>query len=283
MIEREDGGGGPGQIRVRPVLLEKGSARIAMYGIGHIRDSRLKHIFEQPEGVQFIQPTSEPNRPQGSWLNMLLLHQNRSQNSPNALPETYVPTWMDLCVWGHEHECQLGDSISSTMRNNAGAPDGGCCVLQLGSSVQTSLEEGESAQKRVAILEVKQSSEWRVKPLPITSIRPFYFKKVCLADENVDESLDADTMAQEIDGVLERKARELISTAENNRRPEQPELPLIRLRVDYTGYTTINCRYNAANFSPSLGVVSVFDASFLLTPSSQAIWAAFCPTGCEST
>ena len=39
---------------------------------------------------------------------MFVLHQNRVQHGPNAkncLQERHLPDFLDLVVWGHEHEC----------------------------------------------------------------------------------------------------------------------------------------------------------------------------------
>jgi double-strand break repair protein MRE11 len=78
------------EITINPVLLEKGSARIALYGLGHIRDERLYRTFEQKQvggkcslalpfalirlsQVKFTRPSEEPD----SWFNIMCIHQNR--------------------------------------------------------------------------------------------------------------------------------------------------------------------------------------------------------------
>ena len=61
---------------------------------------------------------------------------------------------MDLVVWGHEHECdiELTESVVGTFR-----------ISQPGSSVATSLVEGESVRKKVAVLHLGE----KVKVVPI--------------------------------------------------------------------------------------------------------------------
>lgn len=237
-----------GSIAVRPVLLEKGNARLALYGLGHMRDARLKAIFERPDGVQVKPPPGSDQRPSSSWVNAMLVHQNRSEYSPNALPESYLPSFMDLTIWGHEHECKLGDNPSAIQPS-----DGGGRVFQVGSTVQTSLEEGEAIQKKVGLLEVAQTGRWRMRALPLTTVRQFMFEKVTLAHEDeLDRAADLDQMAKDIDNLLDRRVRSLVQRAYEERREEQPELPLVRLRVDYTGFTTINTRKFGQRFVRSV-------------------------------
>ena len=60
-------------ITVSPVLLQKGSTRLALYGLGSIRDERLNRSFKRGK-VSFLRPPKEQD---GDWFNLLVLHQNR--------------------------------------------------------------------------------------------------------------------------------------------------------------------------------------------------------------
>ena len=54
-------------------------------------------------------------RSEGDWFNIFVLHQNRvahGQASKNSIKEEYLPDFLDLVVWGHEHEC-LPDPVVS--------------------------------------------------------------------------------------------------------------------------------------------------------------------------
>ena len=59
-------------ITVNPVLLEKGRTRIALYGLGNIRDERLHRAWKN-EKVKFLRPQESSE----DWFNILVLHQNR--------------------------------------------------------------------------------------------------------------------------------------------------------------------------------------------------------------
>ena len=59
-------------IEVSPILLQKGKTKLALYGIGHVRDERLHKAFTK-EKVKMLRPSNDPE----SWFNILVLHQNR--------------------------------------------------------------------------------------------------------------------------------------------------------------------------------------------------------------
>jgi len=73
-----------------------------------------------------------------------------------------IPDWVDLVVWGHEHESRIEavESDVGTFR----------VVQPAGSSVATSLVEGESVAKKVAVLEIA-GSEFRVRPVRLANVR----------------------------------------------------------------------------------------------------------------
>lgn len=59
-------------IRIRPVLLQKGNTRLALYGVGNIKDERM-HYELRSNRVRMYRPAEDPDQ----WFNMLLIHQNR--------------------------------------------------------------------------------------------------------------------------------------------------------------------------------------------------------------
>ena len=50
-------------------------------------------------------------RPEGDsaeWFNMFVLHQNRVKHGQtNHIPESFLPDFLDLVLWGHEHKCEI--------------------------------------------------------------------------------------------------------------------------------------------------------------------------------
>jgi double-strand break repair protein MRE11 len=58
-------------IAVKPVLLCKGTTKLALYGIGNVKDQRL-HFELRSNRVRMFMP-----RDKDDWFNILLIHQNR--------------------------------------------------------------------------------------------------------------------------------------------------------------------------------------------------------------
>ena len=66
-------------IEVSPVLLQKGTTRLALYGLGSCRDERL-HRMMRMKNVTFLRPEgegAEGAEEAEEWFSLLVLHQNR--------------------------------------------------------------------------------------------------------------------------------------------------------------------------------------------------------------
>lgn len=206
-------------INIVPILLQKSETRLALYGLGGIRDERLHRTFLQKK-VKMLRPVQEE-----SWFNMLILHQNRVPHGPtNYIPETFLDDFLDLVVWGHEHESLACDPTECAQR--------GFMVCQPGSSVATSLCEGEAKRKHAVILEIT-GTDFRTVPIPLKTVRPFITRDVALREaipriSPTDSNAINSHLTQTVDELIEEAGIEW-----RERNPETPfPLPLIRLRVD---------------------------------------------------
>ncbi|KAK8493373.1 hypothetical protein V6N12_000918 [Hibiscus sabdariffa] len=189
------GGSGVGQITLYPILMRKGSTAVALYGLGNIRDERLNRMFQTPQAVQWMRPEPQEGCEVSDWFNILVLHQNRvKMNAKNAINERFLPRFLDFIVWGHEHECLIDPQE---------VPGMGFHITQPGSSVATSLIDGESKPKHVLLLEIK-GNQYRPTKVPLTSVS------------------------------------DLIEKSNRNTGGSEPKLPLVRVKVDYSGFMTIN-------------------------------------------
>ena len=72
-----------------------------------------------------MRPADSPAYPQHQWFNIFVLHQNRLQHTAsakNTIREDYLAHWLDLVIWGHEHECitepwvRLGFSVRVSVK-----------------------------------------------------------------------------------------------------------------------------------------------------------------------
>ena len=114
--------------------------------------------------------------------------------------------WMDLVVWGHEHECNIipSESAVGTFR-----------ITQPGSSVATSLTEGESLAKNVGILDIR-GAQFRLLPIPLMQVRSFAMGNICLSETALDcEDIRVDAAMTEL---LEKEVEKLIAEARSTSR-----------------------------------------------------------------
>lgn len=154
------------QIAINPILLRKGNTRLALYGLGAVREERLHRLFTN-NSITFYRP----NENEDDWFSICTVHQNRTRHGPtNYLPEHFLPDFHDLIIWGHEHECRIDPEFNSSQN---------FYVVQPGSSVATSLSESESKNKAVALLEVK-GKEFKVSIKFICIISKFFITKLCV-------------------------------------------------------------------------------------------------------
>ncbi|KAF4576241.1 meiotic recombination [Pleurotus pulmonarius] len=223
-------------IAVRPVLLRKGKTRLGLYGIGNVKDARM-HFELRSNRVRMFMPQDKEE-----WFNLMLLHQNRVKHGPQEyVPEGMFDDNIDLVVWGHEHDCRIVPEPVAGKNYY---------ITQPGSTVATSLADGEATQKHVALVQI-QGKEFQLTPIPLRSVRPFVIEEVTLLDVAEEEGFDVDDQMA-ITKYLKRKVNELIVQANaqweqrNAQAIEEGEeelpkmLPLIRLKVDTTGVTEMS-------------------------------------------
>ena len=83
------------KVVVKPVLMEKGSTKIALYGLGSLRDERLNRMWQNNK-VKFLRADTEEE--EADWFSIFALHQNRDygRGMKNCVKEDMIPEWMDL-------------------------------------------------------------------------------------------------------------------------------------------------------------------------------------------
>ncbi|KAG5928327.1 Double-strand break repair protein mus-23 [Claviceps africana] len=216
-------------IEAKPILLQKGVTKLALFGLSNVRDERMFRTFRDHKVKWF-----RPNVQMGDWFNLLAVHQNHHAHTATSyLPENVLPDWLDLVVWGHEHECLIDPTQN---------PETGFHVMQPGSSVATSLVPGEAVQKHVAILSVT-GKDFKVDKIALKSVRPFVTREIVLAQDKRFKGLDKKKdNRQEVTRRLMEIVEEMIAEAnadweaiqtDEDALEERP-LPLIRLKVEYT-------------------------------------------------
>lgn len=230
-------------IQVKPVLLQKGRTKLALYGLSNVRDERLFRTFRDHH-VSFFRPTQQAS----DFFNLLTVHQNHhAHTSTSYLPENVLPDWMNLVVWGHEHECVINPTTN---------PETGFQVLQPGSSVATSLISAEAQQKQVAVVSIT-GKDVEFQPIPLKTVRPFIQKDIVLQKipefkklQSVKNNREKVTklLIQEVDKMIDQANRDWLAlqdVPEDEIPEEDRPLPLIRLKVEYSAEE--GCNFDVEN------------------------------------
>lgn len=231
------------KVEIDPILIKKGDTQLAMYGLSHIHDNRLVRLFNDSKVV-----IDAPDSSSGAWFNMLVLHQNRADRGPkNYLPEEVLPEFLNLIIWGHEHDCRI--LPEENQRKNF-------YVSQPGSSVATSLSEGEAIDKHIGLLLI-HGDKFRIEPIKLKSVRPFVFDTVLLADIEDDLGLNEGDTSQKVQDFVTDKIKEMMLLAKDKEtdHPNQPKEPLIRLRLIYNNEDQV---FNAIRFGQQYNTIVSF-------------------------
>ena len=209
-------------VEVKPILMRKGSSFLALYGLGNIRDERLNRLFRDNR-VRLFRPVED----QDDWFSLFVLHQNRiAHSSTNCIQEQYLNRFLDLVLWGHEHECRI--DLEHNLQK-------GFHVTQPGSSVATSLCEAEAREKHVGILYVRDK-QFRIEKHRLKTVRPFVMREVSLSSvaglSPKDHVSVSDYLQSRVTEMIEEATDQWLAL--NGEKHDAPK-PLVRLKVEYSG------------------------------------------------
>lgn len=113
-------------------------------------------------------------------------------------------------------------------------------ALFLGSTVATSMSDGEGKPKFCYLMEVC-GQQYRVEAIPLKTIRPFVVEDINLADAGFfKDDTNMDNIRHDVEKFLNKKMERLIRRVEVERMPTQPKEPLIRLRVFFGNIEPLN-------------------------------------------
>lgn len=215
------------QIVVKPLLFLKGKVKLAVYGIGYIKDVKLHHAFTHNK-VKFERPENNPEE----FVNILVIHQNRFKGNvggapyKNCIHNKMLPDFMHLVIWGHEHE-----SIPSLTPST----EGGFWIHQPGSTVETSLIADEAKPKHAGLYEVFPG-DFKFEPIFLSYQRPLIYSEVTQTEierESSTENISEETIHNYLVATAARLLKEHSVYLEQlpSSDPKKSLLPLMRLRL----------------------------------------------------
>lgn len=75
------------------------NTKVAIYGLGFMREERLARSFQEPGQVVWLRPSEDPD----AWMSIFVLHQNRVQhykqgpnNKARNIRPDFLPEWLDF-------------------------------------------------------------------------------------------------------------------------------------------------------------------------------------------
>jgi len=158
-------------IEIVPLLMEK-EGKVAVYGLGHIKERRLYKMFAEGK-VLFQKPADDEG-----WYNILVVHQNRVVREKGQISEKLEEGFFDLIVYGHEHESLISKCKGRSM------------VIQPGSTVRTSFLEAECYDKYIYVLDVDR--DVAVEQIKLRSVRPLAIGNLKIeGKQNAEEIVEA--------------------------------------------------------------------------------------------
>lgn len=210
------------KIIVTPLLFQVDGVHVAIYGLGYVGEQRLSRLIKNGH-VTFQRPANGPER-----FNILVLHQNRARHSENNyVCEDSFPSWFNFILWGHEHECRIKPELVTVDKGAAYYH-----ICQPGSSVATSLCEGEAVPKHIGLLQIKSNNEFKVKKLKLKTVRPFLMHTLTVSELIKNNYCDdtCEGVSAYVDDYIENT---MIPEAKKQLtgHPQQPKVPLIRLKI----------------------------------------------------
>jgi double-strand break repair protein MRE11 len=173
-----------------------------------------------------------------------LTQRSHAYTETGYLPENFLPDFLDLVVWGHEHECLINPRLN---------PETNFHVMQPGSSVATSLVPGEAVPKHVSLLSIK-GRDFTTENIRLKTVRPFIMREIILAEDKkackiaknssergrLDLTRHLMTIVEELISEAQAEWEEAQESRSQHSNPDDedenltPPLPLIRLRVETT-------------------------------------------------
>ncbi|KAI6200442.1 Double-strand break repair protein MRE11A [Aphelenchoides besseyi] len=226
-----------GRYEVKPMLIRKPledgtTENIAIYGISSQRDDRLARAFNFGKVIFSRPPDAE------KWFSVLVLHQNRPPRSQLRSTGSYIganmiPEFFNLVIWGHEHESFTEAEFVCTDPSNPRIR-----ILQPGSTVVTSLTPGEAKPKHCFVLSFHgNSKEPEIEAIPLQTTRQVYVEEANLEHLNFMPPCENTRLPDRMDDerYFHQRVEEILEEAKKKRTERRPPLPLIRIKLNYTG------------------------------------------------
>ena len=149
------------------------------------------------------------------------------------------PSYFNLIIWAHEHESMPDIEQSSEIQ---------AYIYQPGSSIATSLIEAETKTKHAGLFTFRKN-EFYFEPIFLKkSERTLIYRQIELGNFLKKKgNLMNEEAHEEVEKYLEGEIEETLKEFEKNHEGEK-KLPLVRLKIEYSGFDIIRIQRLEAKF-----------------------------------
>ncbi|KAL4438133.1 hypothetical protein ABPG74_016912 [Tetrahymena malaccensis] len=250
------------QIKVTPIIFEKGNTTIALYGIGYLKDKYFHKMLEDGK-IEFVKPEQMGYK---NTVNILVIHQNRykgirqGQSYRNCVHPEQFPDWIDFIIRGHEvkiviiyiytkqyyflnQKHEQKDEIDIMKE----CP---IATIQPGSTILTAIEDVQATPRRAILFEIKGLEANFQDITLINSYRPVLYEHVELTSVVKKAGFDLDN-EQPADQAVEEVLWQFVQQSINNFKlalkenfPNSPHLfakkPILRFKIEQSNFDVFN-------------------------------------------
>jgi len=188
-------------------------------------------------------------------MNILIIHQNRFKGikvgAPykNCIHPEMLPNFMDLIIWGNEHEAS-DELVEDQVQN--------FYIYQPGSSIATSLNQAEALPKHAGFFEIYENKNFRFVPIKLKNQRPLIVKNIELEElfgkkdgrKKLPVDYEDEEQQREIEAKLEEEVAAILAECETKALTEKwtKKPPIVRIKVEYTGFDIIRIKQLESRF-----------------------------------
>ncbi|EAR84214.2 ser/thr phosphatase family protein (macronuclear) [Tetrahymena thermophila SB210] len=231
------------QIKVTPIIFQKGNTTVALYGIGYLKDKYFHKMLEEGK-IEFVKPEQMGYK---DTVNILVIHQNRykgirqGQSYRNCVHPEQFPEWIDFIIRGHEHEQKDDIDIMKECP---------IATIQPGSTILTAIEDVQATPRRAILFEIKGLEANFQDITLIQSYRPVLYEHVELtsvvkkAGFDLDNEVPADQAVEEVLWQFIQQSINNFKIVLKENFPNSPHLfakkPILRFKIEQSNFDVFN-------------------------------------------
>ncbi|EDR28118.1 double-strand break repair protein MRE11A, putative [Entamoeba dispar SAW760] len=211
-------------LHLSPILLQKGTTRIALYGMSYKKNEEMHRLWASSQ-VQI-------DEPDGDIFKILLIHQDRIlRNTLTTFPEELLKDRFNLIVFGHEHCSQVEEG------NNVQ-------IIQTGSSFPLSICEFEKAEKFIGLAHIN-GMKINMNKIALRSVREVFFEVV-----QMSQKIEGSANLELVENYIREEVQNFFDQVNTH---SKTMLPLARIIIEYKNLGCIpNLRKMAFEFEKNI-------------------------------